>query len=177
MGKIRVQPAITENNIAGIINVNQRLLDEENQPKFGSIGLRQEVLLFRGNFVTVEKRVGYLNGTLSDLERVVDEYNLRPDEEIPDSFNKKLVIQESLEKSWETQNPKINPTTGEVLTYMGHPIYRRCLVVDKDSPEEDVYIIADNTVAGRSLHQNELSQNEIDQQFGSRETKTVLNSL
>ncbi len=110
MGKIRVQPAITENNIAGIINVNQRLLDEENQPKFGSIGLRQEVLLFRGNFVTVEKRVGYLNGTLSDLERVVDEYNLRPDEEVPDSFNKKLVIQESLEKSWETQNPKINPT-------------------------------------------------------------------
>jgi len=177
MGKIRVQPAITEDNIAGIINVNQRLLDEENQPKFGSIGLRQEVLLFRGNFVTVEKRVGYLNGTLSDLERVVDEYNLRPDEGVPDSFNKKLVIQESLEKSWETQNPKINPTTGEVLTYMGHSIYRRCLVVDKDSPEEDVYIIADNTVAGRSLHQNELNQNEIDQQFGSRETKTVLNSL
>ena len=30
MGKIRVQPAITENNIAGIINVNQTAITEDN---------------------------------------------------------------------------------------------------------------------------------------------------
>lgn len=62
---------------------------------------------------------------------------MRPDEGVPDSFNKKLRFN----VPWETQNPKINPTNGEVLTYMGHPIYRRCRVVDKDSPEEDVYIL------------------------------------
>lgn len=55
----------------------------------------------------------------------------------------KIQIVEKLEpyvsKSGKTQEPKINPSTGEVITYQNQPVYRN-MVFTQDMNAQDVYL-------------------------------------
>ena len=55
----------------------------------------------------------------------------------------KIVIQETLvpyvKSNGETQEPKINPSTQEIITYQGQPVYRN-MVFTQDLNAQDVFL-------------------------------------
>lgn len=56
----------------------------------------------------------------------------------------KIVVKETLEPRYDGQSPKINPSTGEVLTKNGMPIYRNTEYTG--NPEEFDVLIAHDRV-------------------------------
>lgn len=76
-----------------------------------------------------------------DVIDYIGEANIIDGHEYPQQG--KIVVTETLKpyvsKAGKTQDPKINPTTGEVITYQGQPVYRNSeFTADLDA--QDVFL-------------------------------------
>ena len=130
----------TTNTTAAPVKVEQ-ILSTRN-PEIFQLMLRQEVEKpaeanplgfflegYPGVGDSVERRVAYQ--TVS--KQFIEKYNITEDCDFAISIGKpcKLLITETFnQRTWEggEQQPKVNPSSGDVLTKNGQPIYRNCEV-------------------------------------------------
>ena len=122
-----------------IIMVNQ------NKPEFASIMVRNDSMgLSENGFMVTEKRVGFITARTEEIEAMVKQFNLKENDDFSaKAFPVKILIKESTTPFYETQSPKVNPTTGEVVQSGGQPVYRQTLVVPASSPQEDEKMVTD----------------------------------
>lgn len=109
--------------------------------KYGSIMFESKTLTLGTGFANVQKRVAFLNGEIATLQQVVKNFNLKAGSPL-EGF--KIVVTESLTPSYEGHQPKINPTTAEIMTKNGLPIYRDTRLVEEGSAIVDTLIQHDN---------------------------------
>lgn len=64
---------------------------------------------------------------------------------------KRILVVEDNEAAFEGQQPKINPTTGEIQMHGGMPIYRHTFLVNEDSDKKDFFFPKDECSAGDIL--------------------------
>ena len=121
-----------------------------NNEENASIMLRSEILASNDQgFLTKETRVGLLKGKTADLKAL----NLIEGQDISTIMPVKLIVKESFEPFFPGQEPKKNPTNGEIVTSGGAPVYRQTLVVSESSAETDVKLATDRVEATVSAAQ------------------------
>ena len=114
------------------------LLVNEKNPEQAAIMLRSNVMAANDQgFLQIEKRVGWFKGKTSDLEAIAKTLKDGDDFYAKTGISVKLVVREKTEPFYPTQEPKKNPTTGEIVTHKGAAIYRSTFVVDANSPAQD----------------------------------------
>ena len=120
------------------------IMKSTTNPDNASIMLRSEILNANDQgFLQKEVRVGLFKGKTSDLELL----GLKEGQDFSTVIPVKLVVKESFEPFYPGQEAKINPTTKEVVTSAGAPVYRQTIVVALDSPETDVKLATDKAEA------------------------------
>lgn len=114
--------------------------------EYGSIMLRQEKLVIAPgtNIMNIQPRTAQFAGRIENLEKMVQEYGLKEG----DNFSKKvtdveLIVEESHEPFYEGQEPKINPSTGEVVTSDGQEVYRQTFIKPKSEEANDKLLTID----------------------------------
>lgn len=122
-------------------------------PEFGTIRLDAEQNVFSGGFFNVQKRTAFVRGRITDLESL----KLRDGQVLSGQIVKKESFSPFYTKEDGTpQQPKINPTTGEVVLTDGQPTYLEYEYtedmnavdywVEEDSTEEVVDILAEQSM-------------------------------
>lgn len=91
------------------------ITQSSNNPEWGTIRVDSENKSFEGGILNVSKRSAFIRGKMSDLQAL----GLRDGQTLPGKIQK----QESFEPFYEGQNPKINPTTGDVVLKNGRETY------------------------------------------------------
>ena len=119
--------------VDGVINVNPK------KPEFGFIGIRRKGIML-GNFAKVDKSIAFISGEIATLREIVAEYKLEVGMDASEVLNVKVVVRESFEPFYPTQEPKINPVTKAIVTSGGKPVYRSSFIVDKDSTDKDIFL-------------------------------------
>jgi len=142
----------TESN--GIIGVNPK------KPEFGSIQLATTTRSF-GGFMNKSRTVHFLSGRVEELKELVDEFSLS----VGDDFSKKvqpsrLIVKESVTPFYDGQDAKINPTSGEVVTFQGEDIYRETALVGATSLEMDSKLSNDKVGATAGAESPFVEDNE-----------------
>ena len=110
-----------------------------NKPEFGSIRIDSQQKVFSNGFMSVQKRTAFVSGRIEDLETM----NLRAGMVLPG----KIIRIESFSPFYtagvngatRTQEPKINPTTGEEVLTDGRPTYIKFMYVE-DKNAQDYWI-------------------------------------
>lgn len=132
---------IIENSKTGQVVTMKTITDKRNgeQREVGSIMVQQKSLTGMGRLMRVSSRTAYLTLEQDALEFLSD--YLTNGAELP--FEGRLVVQETLEpyvkKDGSLQDPKINPTTQEVITYKGKPVYRNTFF-SEDTSVKDIFL-------------------------------------
>jgi hypothetical protein len=121
-----------------IISVNN------GNPEYGSIMLRSESMELRDGWIRPVARVGRVTNRVEELVKLVKQFNLKEG----DDFSRKvmpvkLTIKEQTTPFYDGQEPKINPTTGEVITSGGKEVYRSTFVNPEGSDEMDTLLVSD----------------------------------
>lgn len=129
------------------------MMNPDNSPKtdllgneLGSIRLQQETRsLNGGSFLNARRRVAFIAGTMTELNKIVAENKLQAGSQFPG----KIQVTESLAPFWPTQTPKINPNTDEQIgVTVGdtfHPVYLR-MTYTEDATAKDKYIRTEEDV-------------------------------
>lgn len=86
-----------------------------NNPEVYRIRVEQSTTKCNSGFARIEKRSALINGPKEVMETLAKQKTLQG----------KIVVEESITPFWKGQEPKINPSTGEVVMQGGNPIYRR----------------------------------------------------
>ena len=115
----------------GLIGVNP------NKPEYGSIQMATTTFDFSG-FAAPKRTVHFMSGRVEDLKTIISTFDLA----VGDNFSEKvqpsrLIVKESTTPFYDGQQAKINPSTGEEITYRGESVYRETDVVPADSAELD----------------------------------------
>jgi hypothetical protein len=115
-----------------------------NNEENASVMLRSELLTSNDQgFLQKEVRVGLLKGKTADLKAM----NLIEGQDISAIMPVKLIVKEAFEPFYPGQEPKKNPTNGEIVTSGGAPVYRQTLVVSESSAETDTKLLTDKIEA------------------------------
>lgn len=93
-----------------------------NKPDFGTIRLDQEVVTVRNNFINKSKRSVFVAGNIEVLKSL----DYKAGQLIPG----KIIMEESFEPFYDGQSPKINPTTKDVITKEGKPVYFQYILTE-----------------------------------------------
>ena len=115
----------------------------EKNPEFGRIMVRNDesVSISATGFLSKSPRVAWIGGRVDTLQEIVDTFNLREGDDWSEKVIPiKLVVKEQANPFWETQNAKINPSTGELVLYKDQPVYRNVFVYPETSDEQDVFL-------------------------------------
>lgn len=107
-----------------------------NNPEWGTIRVDSENKSFAGGILNVSKRSAFIRGKISDLESL----GLREGQMLPGKIQKQESFQPfyvaGQNGATTTQNPKINPTTGEVVLTNGRETYLQFeYVEDPNAPD------------------------------------------
>ena len=131
-----------------------------SNPEQAAIMLRSTIMTANSQgFIQSEKRVGWLKGKTEELQALAatlkegDDFGAK-------CFPVKLVVKESLEPFYTNQEPKKNPTTGEVVTHLGAPVYRQTFVVAEGSSEVDIKLTSDTANANVSIAETKVDFHE-----------------
>lgn len=111
---------------------NQVITASTKNKEWGTIRLESETVSIVNNMLTKRKRSAFINGKLTDLKAM----NFKEGDILPGIIQK----QESFNPFYETQSPKTNPTTGEVVLTDGKETYINFLYVADSSQPIDVWI-------------------------------------
>tara|TARA_R110000868_G_C10582236_1_gene738734 strand:+ start:96 stop:563 length:468 start_codon:yes stop_codon:yes gene_type:complete len=131
-----------------------------NNPDYGYIRVEESAGLQFGNggWLNSNTRTALIKGRTSDLKTFIVKNNVKLGYEL----SGKIVIMEQITPFYEGQQPKINPSTSEVLyvTVNGTktPIYRQTEFT-QDATREDVMIQHENVMssAGKAIQANEIA--------------------
>jgi hypothetical protein len=119
----------------GLIRVNS------NKPEFGSLMLMSTVVTLSNGFLNKRNKVGFIVGSIEDLEATIAEYKLREGSDYSVAVAPhRIVTLEKLESELGEElgyREKINPTTGEVLKKNGETIMWKTEVVPEGSDITD----------------------------------------
>jgi hypothetical protein len=124
----------------------------KSNPDYGYIMLTSECPVVVNGWARVERRVGRITNRVSDLINLIKVTGLKEG----DDFSAKVTpvmlrIKESTTPFYEGQEPKINPTTGEIKLHKGQEIYRSTFV-EQYNPEnannQDVLLEMDSETTG-----------------------------
>jgi hypothetical protein len=162
MEPIKVLKANQEAQINDVININtnpKTFLD--GKPQFGYILTEQKVQTLNGNFFTETRKVAIISGRIEHLVNLVKQYDLKEGSTIPEELAFRIVTKESTEPFYQGQQPKINPSTSEILTKDGKYIYRVNLLVGKDSDEKDELIQHDRRNVNQVVQQSKLKEEDL----------------
>lgn len=92
----------------------------EKNTEFGSIMLEEVAFTNSAGFLNKQKRVAFLRSDLATLKDYVASLGLKAGSPVEG----KIVVEESITPFFEGQTPKVNPTSGAVITSNGNAIYR-----------------------------------------------------
>ena len=141
-------------------NQSQEILGvSNNNPDYGYIRVEStgEVTFGTGGWLNSATRTALIKGKTSDLKTFIQKNNVTLGYEMPG----KIVIMEQTTPFYEGQQPKINPSTSEVLyvTVNGvkSPIYRQTEFT-QDMSREDVMLQHENVMsaAGKAIQANDI---------------------
>ena len=123
----------------------------EKNPEFGAVGVEQETITYNeSGFLNRSKRTALIRGRVSELE----EMNYKEGQILPG----KIIVKESTSPAYDGHDPKINPTTGEVLMSGDHPIYRQTFYTENLSTPDSL-VQHTNVNTGQGV--NEGSKREV----------------
>ena len=86
-----------------------------NKPDYGTFRVDSVENTFKGGFMNRSKRTAFIRGLITNLESL----NLRAGQTLPG----KIIKRESFVPFFDGQNPKINPTTSEVVLTDGRETF------------------------------------------------------
>lgn len=103
-----------------------------NKPEFGTIRLDSQcVVVSRGGFLDIQKRSAFIRGRVEILESLgLKDHQM---------MQGKIIREESFEPFWDGQEPKINPTTQEIVLLDDKPVYMQH-VYTEDMTQTDRFI-------------------------------------
>lgn len=102
-----------------------------NNPEYGTFRVDSENRSLENGFVNISKRSAFIRGRISDLEQL----GLTAGKVLPGRIQKR----ESFDPFYDDQDPKINPTTGEVVLTDGKQTYLE-FVYTSDAKAPDVWV-------------------------------------
>lgn len=105
-----------------------------NNPEFGTFRVDSVEKIFNGRFFNPSKRTAFIHGKIEDLATL----NLKAGMKLPGRIKKV----ESFQPFYDGQEPKINPTTGEIVLTDGEPTYLEYSYV-QDANALDVFVEPD----------------------------------
>jgi hypothetical protein len=100
-------------------------------PEFGTFRVDTENRSLENGFVNITKRSAFIRGKLTDLAML----NLSAGQALPGRIQRK----ESFEPFYENQEPKMNPSTGEIVLTDGKQTYLE-FVYTSDAKSVDVWV-------------------------------------
>ncbi len=101
--------------------------------------VEQQVTSMEGGFISQSRRTA----TLTVEESIGKSLNWKAGQELPG----KIVVSESHTPFYDGQEPKINPTTKEVVLVDGKKVYRQSRYTDKMDATDDLLASSTATVA------------------------------
>lgn len=115
-----------------------------NNPEYGFIMLRSESLELNQGWLRTAVRVGRIQNRVEELVKLVEQFDLKEGDNFSQKvMDTKLIVKEQNEPFYDGQEPKINPTTGEVVTHGGKEVYRNTIAVPEGSTEVDTLLVSD----------------------------------
>ncbi len=134
------------------------------KPLYGSMILVAEEIVISNGFVNSRKKIGFITGKYDELVTMIDKYNL------VDGVNfstvvapHRIVVLERVESELNGElgfNEKINPTSKQILSKDGEPIYRKTEVVEEGSDIVDILISHDRDVDVKDTALDEFATNK-----------------
>lgn len=100
-------------------------------PEYGTFRVDSENRSLENGFVNISKRTAFIRGKISDLETL----GLRAGQVLPGRIQKR----ESFDPFYDDQEPKINPSTNEVILTNGQESYLE-YVYTSDVKASDVWV-------------------------------------
>ena len=123
-------------------NATSIVVISKSNPESAGLMLRSNTIGINDQgFMQEEKRVAWFKGKTEQIESFVKQYGLKDGSVFP--IPVKLIVKESTTPFYAGQEPKVNPTTGEVINHNGLPVYRTTIVVAESSSEVDVKLASD----------------------------------
>lgn len=117
----------------------------DRNPEFGTIRLDAEQNVFSNGFFSVQKRTAFVRGRVTDLESL----GLKDGQVLTGQIVRKESFEPFYTKSDGTpQEPKINPTTGEVVLTDGRPTYLDFEYTEDMSKPSEIWV--DNSVVAET---------------------------
>ena len=128
----QTKPTIMAHPESGVI-----ITPSTSNPEFGTIRVDQVADVFNNGFFATQRRVAFIRGRVSDLEGLVERFKLKEGS----TLNGKIIKQESFEPFYTKadgtpQEPKIHPTTNEVILTDGRPTYLNFVYTEDNSASD-----------------------------------------
>jgi hypothetical protein len=122
-----------------------RIIDEiivrnANKPEEGSIMFQESHISLNGGYTNIQRRVHFQAGKIEDLKILCKEMKLKLGVGVT---GYKILVKESITPFFEGQDPKINPTTLEIMKSQGKDIYRKTVLASVNSTETDELLAND----------------------------------
>lgn len=136
-----------------LVNINTK------NPEYSTIMVGCDTPVINNGMLNIEKRRAFFTGKNADINALVEEYGLKHGDEFP--LDCKIIVEEATEPFFAGQQPKINPTTKEPVTYLGAPVYRNSTVVGIDSPSKDVRLPSDTTTVSKVVAEANAQANKV----------------
>lgn len=136
-----------------LVNVNT------NNPEYSTIMVGCNTPVINNGMLNIEKRRAFFTGKNVDIQSLVEEFGLKHGDDFP--LDCKIIVEEATEPFFAGQQPKINPTTQEVVTYLGAPVYRSSFIVDANSPRKDVKLPSDSVSISKTVAEANAQANKV----------------
>jgi len=119
--------------------ITGNVITPSKNPEWGTIRVDASTQSMENGILNVSNRTAFIRGKIKDLESL----NLKAEQVL----SGKIVKQESFTPFYEGQNPKINPTTGEVVLKDGKKLFLNYVYTSDLNASTDVFIQEQVTVA------------------------------
>lgn len=130
---------VANKNTGDVITMRSITNKDGESREVGVVMVQSKSLSGLGTLARVSTRTAFITLEADALEFLGD--SLKDGQPFPQDG--KIVIEETLvpytRKDGSTQEPKINPTTEEVITYQGQPVYRNSFF-SEDVNQADVFL-------------------------------------
>ena len=117
------------------------------KPEYGSLMLTAHELTVTNGFVNNRKKIGFIAGTIEELEDIIERHNLVEGSNFSALTSPhRIVVLEKVESELNGElgySEKKNPASGQILSKDGEVIYRKTEVVPEGSDVVDILITHD----------------------------------
>jgi hypothetical protein len=104
------------NNIVKVTAKDGKVVNSKDGAEYGYIRVESTQTSMENGFISSKKASALIRGKVEELKAL----GLKEGQ----SLSGKIIHKESTTPSYDGQSPKINPSTGEIMTSGGSPIFR-----------------------------------------------------